>query len=163
MAHPTELDPDQSYGLIVLQPSKVQQIPFKYVAMNLNYRYELTILKSATVNDAAGALSANASSIRALFIIQKEKIANRMFLYALGLQGKRPLFFILAAGGQGGTSTYLQGNEEHLYVPLGMGLQERVRLAGTCHREECLRREISMNSSTRTFPTINCKTGSNKG
>ena len=94
MPRPAVLDPEQSYGLIVLQPGKVQQILFKYVVMNLNYRYGLTILKSANINEAAGVLRANPGSIRTLFIIQKEKIANKMFLYALSLQGKRPLFFV---------------------------------------------------------------------
>ena len=88
------LDPEQAYGLIVFQPGKVQGIMLKYVVMNLNYRFGLTILTTSNINEAARVLRANPNVIRALFIIQKEKIANKMFVYALSLQGKRPLFLI---------------------------------------------------------------------
>ena len=62
MARPPILDTDQSYGLIVLQPGKVQQVLFKSIVMNLNYRYGLTILKSSNINEAAGVLRANSAS-----------------------------------------------------------------------------------------------------
>ncbi len=88
------LDEDQSYGLIVLQPGKVQQVLFKYILMNLNYRYGMSIVMAESVNEAAGLLRNNSNQIRCLFIIQKEKIQNKLFVYALSLQGKRPLFFL---------------------------------------------------------------------
>ena len=141
MARPAVLDPEQSYGLIVLQPGKVQQILFKYVVMNLNYRYGLTILKSANVNEAAGVLRANPSSIRALFIIQKEKIANKMFLYALSLQGKRPLFFISPLAVKAEQERICEGMKSIIMCPwerafkkdsdsLGPAIQENVKEGG---------------------------------
>ena len=89
-----QLPEDQTYGLVVLETGKAQNILFKYVVMNLNYRYGMGILKSDNVNEAAGVMRASSAQIRCLFIVQKEQIRNKMFIYALTLQGKRPLFFL---------------------------------------------------------------------
>ena len=88
------LEGDQEYGLIVQQRGKAQQILFKYLVMVLNYQYGLSIVTAENLNEAAAILRRNTQQIHCLFIIQNEKVQNKMFLYALSLQGKIPLFFL---------------------------------------------------------------------
>ena len=88
------LEGDQEYGLIVQQRGKAQQILFKYLVMVLNYQYGLSIVTAENLNEAAAILRRNTQQIRCLFIVQNEKVQNKMFLYALSLQGKIPLFFL---------------------------------------------------------------------
>ena len=88
------LDDDESYGLIVKQEGKVQQAMFKYVVLTLNYQYAQQVVIAEDLKEAAGLLRGHGTTVRSVFIIQNEKITNKMFVYALSLQGKIPVFIL---------------------------------------------------------------------
>ena len=88
------MDADESYGLVVKQEGKVQQAMFKYIVLTLNYQYAQQIVIAEDLKEAAGLLRGHGTTVRSVFIIQNEKITNKMFIYALSLQGKIPLFIL---------------------------------------------------------------------
>ena len=95
MNRPSEtLQEDQYYAIIVRQQGKIGQVLFKYVVLILNYRYGLQIVLAESVNEAAGILRKNSKQVRCIFVVRREKVQNKMFLYALSLQGNIPLFFL---------------------------------------------------------------------
>ena len=94
MTNRMRFDEDESYGLVVKQEGKVQQTMFKYVVLTLNYQYAQQIVLAEDLKEAAGLLRGHGTTVRSVFIIQNEKITNKMFVYALSLQGKIPVFIL---------------------------------------------------------------------
>lgn len=94
MDNQSPLQEGQLYGLVVSQPGKVQRILLKYIVMILNYRYGFEIIMAKDLTEGAKFLRQHHSQIRGVFVVHKEKIQNKMILYAMSLQGKLPVFVL---------------------------------------------------------------------
>ena len=88
------LSNDLSYGLIVRQQGKPQQILVQYVTLVLNYRYGLQVVVVDGASEGASLLLKHSGCIRCVFVIQNQKITSKTLLNAMSLMGKLPLFLL---------------------------------------------------------------------
>ena len=84
----------EAFALIIREPGKPQQVLLKYVVMFLNYRFGMDISVASDLKEGVTALRANATKVRAVFVIQNDHISSRMGLQAFTLQGKIPLILL---------------------------------------------------------------------